>query len=177
MDQLEKYVRNHRAEFDSSSPDPGLWNTIEDRLPRKEAKRFSIWKLTSVAAAGLVLVLSGVIVGMSMNDTDLKSTAEYMEFREAEQYYNMQLQQRVSALSEYTYDKTIDDDLNDLQEVYNELTTELEDGMEPNKNDIIQALIQNYQTRVDLLERVLERLEDGQKQFELSNDDEKTTKI
>ena len=177
MDQLEKFVRNHRAEFDSSNPDPGLWNAIEDRLPQKEAKRFSIWKLTSVAAVGLVLVLSGVIVGMSMNDDNVKSTAEYMEFREAEQYYNMQLQQRVSALSEYNYDKTIDDDLNDLQEVYNELTTELEDGMEPNKNDIIQALIQNYQTRVDLLERVLERLEEGQKQFELSKEDEETTKI
>jgi len=176
MDQLEKFVQNNRAEFDSSNPDPGLWNAIEDRLPRKEAKRFSIWKLTSVAAVGLVLILSGVIVGMSMNDNNLKSTSEYMEFREAEQYYNMQLQQRVNALSEYTYDSTIDDDLDELQEVYNELTTELEDGMEPNKNDIIQALIQNYQTRVDLLERVLDRLEEGQKQFELSNDDE-TTKI
>jgi len=178
MDQLEKFVRNNRAEFDSSNPDPGLWNAIEDRLPQKEAKRFSIWKLTSVAAVGLVLVLSGVIVGMSMNNDNVKSTAEYMEFREAEQYYNMQLQQRVSALSTYTYDPTIDDDLAELKEVYNELTTELEDGMEPNKNDIIQALIQNYQTRVDLLERVLERLEEGQKQFELSNDeDDETTKI
>lgn len=178
MDQLEKFIRNNKAEFDSSNPDPGLWNAIEDRLPRKEAKRLTIWKLTSVAAVGLVLVLSGVIVGMSMNSNSVKSTAEYMEFREAEQYYNMQLQQRVSALSTYTYDPTIDDDLAELKEVYNELTTELEDGMEPNKNDIIQALIQNYQTRVDLLERVLERLEEGQKQFELSNDeDDETTKI
>jgi hypothetical protein len=176
MDQLEKFVKNHRAEFDSSNPDPGLWNAIEDRLPRKEAKRFPIWKLTAVAAVGLVLILSGVIAGMSMNNNSLNSTAEYIEFREAEQYYNMQLEQRVSALAQYTYDPTIDDDLDELKEVYNELTSELEDGMEPNKNDIIQALIQNYQTRVDLLERVLERLEEGQKQFELSNDDE-TTKI
>jgi len=177
MDQLEKFERSHRAEFDSSNPDPGLWTAIEDRLPGKEAKRFTIWKLTSVAAVGLVLILSGVIVGMSLNNNGVQSTAEYMEFREAEQYYNMQLQQRVSALSEYTYDPTIDDDLDQLQEVYDELTSELEDGMEPNKNDIIQALIQNYQTRVDLLERVLERLEEGQKQFDLSNDDDETTKI
>jgi len=177
MDQLEKFVRSNRAAFDSSNPDPGLWNAIEDRLPRKEARRFSIWKLTSVAAVGLVLILSGVIVGMSMNDRGLDSTAEYIEFREAEQYYNMQLQQRVNALSQYSYDPTIDDDLDELKEVYNELTTELEDGMEPNKNDIIQALIQNYQTRVELLERVLERLEEGQKQFELSNEDDETTKI
>lgn len=177
MDQLEKFVRNHRAEFDGSNPDPGLWSAIEDRLPRKEAKRFTIWKVTSVAAVGLVLILSGVIVGMSLNNSSVKSTAEYMEYREAEQYYNMQLQQRVSALSEFTYDPTIDDDLDELQTVYDELTTELEDGMEPNKNDIIQALIQNYQTRVDLLERVLERLEEGQKQFELSNEEDETTKI
>ncbi len=177
MDQLENFIRKHRADFDGSNPDPGLWNAIEDRLPRKEAKHFSIWKLTSVAAVGLVLVLSGVIVGLSMNDNGMKSTAEYIEFREAEQYYNMQLQQRVSALAEYSYDPTIDDDLDELQEVYNELSTELEDGMEPNKNDIIQALIQNYQTRVDLLERVLERLEEGQKQFDISNNDDETTKI
>ena len=177
MDQLEKFIKNKRADFDSSNPDPGLWNAIEDRLPRKEAKRLTIWKLTSVAAVGLVLILSGVIVGMSMSGSNMESTAEYMEYREAQQYYNMQLQQRVSALSEYTYDPTIDDDLDELQEVYNELTNELEDGMEPNKNDIIQALIQNYQTRVDLLERVLERLEEGQIQFDISNDEDETTKI
>lgn len=177
MDQLEKFIKNNRAEFDSSNPDPGLWNAIDDRLPRKEAKRLTIWKLTSVAAVGLVLILSGVIVGMSMSDNNMESTAEYMEYREAQQYYNMQLQQRVSALSQYTYDPTIDDDLGELQEVYNELTTELEDGMEPNKNDIIQALIQNYQTRVNLLERVLERLEEGQIQYDLSNDKDETTKI
>ncbi len=178
MDQLEKFVRNHRAEFDSNNPDPGLWTAIEDRLPAKEAKHFTIWKLTSVAAVGLVLILSGVIVGMNMNNNSVTSTAEYIEFREAEQYYNMQLQQRVSALAEYQYDPTIDDDLDELKEVYNDLSAELEDGMEPNKNDIIQALIQNYQTRVDLLERVLEKLEEGQKQFELNNDeDDETTKI
>ena len=177
MDQLEKFIKNNRAEFDSSNPDPGLWNAIDDRLPRKEAKRLTIWKLTSVAAVGLVLILSGVIVGMSMSDNNMESTAEYMEYREAQQYYNMQLQQRVSALSQYNYDPTIDDDLDDLQEVYKELTTELEDGMVPNKNDIIQALIQNYQTRVDLLERVLERLEEGQIQFDLSNDEDETTNI
>ena len=177
MDRLEEFIKSNSAKFDALNPDPRLWNQIEARLPQKEARRISIWKITSVAAIGLVLVLSGVIVGLNMNSGNSGQTAEYLEFREAEQYYSNEIAQRVSQLSEYQYDEGINKDLEELQEVYDQLTTELEDGLAPNKNDIIEALIQNYQTRVELLERVLERLDEGKNQMELTTDDEENVKI
>ena len=175
MDRLEQFIKQNKEQFDSFNPDPALWNAIETRLPRKEARRISIWKITSVAAVGLVLILSGIIAGMRMNNAGPAMTAEYAEFREAEVYYKDQLQKRVSALSDYNYDEDVLSDIEELQEVYDQLTTELEDGLAPNQNDIIRALIQNYQTRVDLLERVLERLEEGKKQMQSTSDDENVT--
>ena len=68
-------------------------------------------------------------------------------------------------------------DLEELQNVYDQLTTELEDGMAPNQNDIIQALIQNYQTRIELLERVLNRLEEGREQMKLTSEEDENLEI
>ena len=49
MDQLEKFIQSNRASFDDRNPDPALWEGIEARLPqRQEARRISIWKITSV---------------------------------------------------------------------------------------------------------------------------------
>ncbi len=142
-------------------------------MPRKEpARRITLWQITSVAAVGLVLVLSGIIVGLRMDNGGLEGSAEYVEFREAEMYYQSQLEKQVNQLAKYDYDDDINSDLEELQEVYDQLTTELEDGMQPNQNDIIQALIQNYQTRIDLLGRVLERLEEGASNAEFSEDEE-----
>ena len=173
MDQLEKFIRTNRAAFDDRNPDPALWDAIEARLPGKEpARRITIWQVVSVAAVGLVLVLSGMIVGLRMNSGGFEQTPAYVEFREAERYYQSQLEKQVNALNQYEYDNDINSDLAELQEVYDQLTAELEDGLQPNQNDIIQALIQNYQTRIDLLGRVLERLEEGQTNPELSEDEE-----
>ncbi len=173
MDQFEKFIRSNRAAFDDRNPDPAVWDAIESRLPRKEpARRLTLWQVTSIAAVGLVLVLSGIIVGLRMNSGGLEGSPAYVEFREAEMYYQSQLEKQVNQLAKYEYDDDINSDLAELQDVYDQLTTELEDGLQPNQNDIIQALIQNYQTRIDLLGRVLERLEEGASNTELSEDEE-----
>lgn len=177
MDRLEQYIRENREQFDSRNPDPAIWSAIESRLPQREARRISIWKITSAAAVALVFILSGVIVGLRMNEPQGALTAEYVEYQETKQYYSNQLQQRVNALSAYEPDEDVYADLNELQDVYDQLTTELEDGLAPNQNDIIQALIQNYQTRIELLERVLERLEESKEQMDLTSEEDENLKI
>jgi len=177
MDHLEKFISQNKGQFDDRNPNPAIWNEIESRLPGHQARRISIWKITSAAAVGLVLILSGVITGMRVNNSQAGMTAEYVEFQEAKQYFGNQLQQRVSALSAYDADPDVYNDLEELQQVYDQLTTELEDGLAPNQNDIIQALIQNYQTRIDLLERVLSRLEGGREQMNLTSEEDENLKI
>ncbi|MDX1476276.1 MAG: hypothetical protein R3301_01175 [Saprospiraceae bacterium] len=176
MDKLESFIRDHREQFDDRRPDPAVWSAIEARLPGREARRLAIWKWVSAAAIGLVLVLSGVIAGMSINRSDFTDTAEYQEFREAEQYYDVQYNQRLTRLSSYEYDPDIDRDIRELNAIYEELTAELLGGMHPDKNEVIEAMIQNYQTRIDLLERVLQRMDEGRQRMQNENDDE-TTKI
>src|ERR1700757_1775946 len=60
---LEKWVREHREEFDELEPSPDLWAKIEARLPsqfnepkKKEAKMFSLGFVLRVAAAIIVLM-------------------------------------------------------------------------------------------------------------------------
>ncbi|MDX1407520.1 MAG: anti-sigma factor [Saprospiraceae bacterium] len=176
MDQLEKFIHEHRNRFDDRSPDPALWSAIEARLPGQEKRRVVMWKWVAAAAVGLVLILSGVIAGLSINHPDFMDTAEYQEFREAEHYYSVQLSDRLTQLSNYEYDPAIDTDIRELNTIYEELTAELLRGVHPDKNQVIEALIQNYQTRIELLERVLRRMDQGNQRMQTNNDEE-TTKI
>ena len=175
MDQLERFIQDNRSAFDDRNPDPALWSAIESRLPQHEARRITLWKAVSVAAVGLVLVLSGVIAGMYLTRSGFEDTAEYAEFRQAEQYYSVQFDRTRANLSQYTYDPAIDEDLAELDIIYQELSQELLKGEHPNKNEIIEALIQNYQTRLSILERILERIEEGNETLQI--DEDETEKI
>lgn len=174
MDQLEKYIQQNRDQFDDRNPDPGLWAGIEARLPRRTARRVAVWKMIAAAAVGLVLVLSGVVAGLRMNHPDFVDTAEFREFREAERYYSGQFNQQLMKLSDHDYDPALDADIKELSAIYEELTVELMEGLHPDKQEVIEALIMNYQTRVDLLERVLQRLDEGKQRMQNIDDDETT---
>ena len=177
MDRLEQYIRDNRDRFDTANPDPALWNNIEQRLPQRKSRQVIMWRSVAAAAVALLLIMSGIVVGTQMERADAVYTAEYDEFRQAEQYYRVQLNEKVDALQQYTHDTDVESDLNELESLYNELSQELEDGMHPNQDDIIQALIQNYQTRIDLLEKILNRLEEGENQSQLTSDEDENIKL
>ena len=176
MNKLEEYIQQHRDAFDDRNPDPRIWGRIAQSIPHKPARRLMVWKYAAVAAVGLVLILSGVIAGMSIGQSDFTDTAEFREFQQTENYYKAQYDQKLSALSAYQYDPAIDKDMGELDELYIDLTKELYEGAHPNKEALLEVLIQNYQTRVDMLERVLSRLQEGNQQMQMSEEDE-TTKI
>ena len=180
MDRFEDYIRNHKDEFDTANPDPGLWNAIEDRLPepQRSSRVVVLWKYAAAAAVALLLIMTGVVVGTQVGgQPDTEFAAQYDEFRQAEQYYRIQLDEKINALNQYAPNSNVESDLKELEDLYSELSDELEDGLHPNQNDIIQALILNYQTRIDMLERVLERVKEGQDQSKFASDEDENMEL
>jgi hypothetical protein len=171
MDKLEKYIRTNRDQFDDRNPDPAIWNQIMSRLPQKPVEhRIVMWKWMSAAAVGLVLILSGVIAGLYMGREGESKNPAYAEFMQAQQYYNVEYDKKKSELSEYTYDPEVDRDLKELDKMYEELSQEFLNTKEPDKSELVNAMIQIYKTRIELLERVLNRIENKQEKQPLKDE-------
>ncbi len=167
-DNLEKYIEQNRAGFDSEIPNLKLWATIEKNLNKEveqpkaiQRPRKKIWKLMRIASAVLLLLLAGAMGGSyftnKMNQNQQASLP--LEFVELKGFYEGQINQGISQLTALEYDdKEVLTDLKQLEEVYEELNKELENNPTKSKEQIMEAMIENYRSRAAILELVLERI-------------------
>ncbi|HLF65010.1 MAG TPA: hypothetical protein VI603_14695 [Saprospiraceae bacterium] len=174
MDRLEKYIQTHRDQFDDRNPDPAIWDQIATRLPQKrdEHRHIAMWRWMSAVAVALALVMCGVVAGMYMGNNRVAQNPAYAEFMQAQQYYDVEYNKKKSELSQYVYDPVLDKDLQELDKMYEALSQEFLNTKEPDKTELINAMIQIYKTRIELLERVLNRIEQNKDEKQLQYEDE-----
>ena len=97
----------------------------------------------------------------------------YAEFMEAQKYYHVEYDKKKSELSNYTYDPEVDRDLKELDKIYEDLSKEFQNAAEPDKSELVNAMIQIYKTRIALLERVLQKIEQNDNEKLIHDEDEK----
>jgi hypothetical protein len=184
-DQLKKYVQDHRENFDSFEPRPNLWQDICQKLDEKKPPRIipfyqrSLWRY-----AASVILLMGIGYGLvqygkSMRTTGpvatevpLKSVAP--EMAEVETYYlsviqEKQKERRAYDLKKLGVDQDFSGELSRLDSSYVQLKKEL--ATNPNKQPVIDAMVQNLQIRIRILNQQLEVL-NRIKQIKTENHDE-----
>ncbi len=159
-DKLRRFMMDNREAFDDAEPPLRTWNRIEKQLPSQQARAIRLWKYSAVAAVALLLVAMGVIIGMSTDQNSLSNSPEWAEYQETEKYYSNQVNAKMENLREYQHDPSLDEDMRQLDEVYADLKTELKQSENPNKKILIDAMIINYRTKLSILEKVLEKLEE-----------------
>jgi len=177
-DNLDKFISENRSEFDNRKPSKDLWSAIDrelDQKGKKTARRIPIWRYARVAAAAVLLISMGVFIGKNMNNSTAEIVAledQFPEYFEAEQYYQKEVNSKVAQLANYSHDATINDDLKQLDKTYEELKKELSDTPKDQQEQIINAMITNYRTKLSILERVLERIQStNQENLNTTNDD------
>ena len=160
-DKLKGFIQKHRDQFDDAVPGAHVWAGIEKKLPNTQAKSVMLWKWTAAAAVALLLIASGVIIGLSSNSYNSPDYAAMQEYAETEKYYVSQVNEKLSAIERQYDDPSLREDLKQLDEIYDELKLELASSDHSNKSEIINAMIMNYQTKVAILEKVLEKVEEA----------------
>ena len=175
MDKLEKYVSENLESFDSASPPDALWDKINRQIesqgkqPQRQSKM--IWMITKMAAAFAVVLASGVVIGYYVNSNQSNAASNdpiFQDYIDVEKKYVKDINHKMNALSIHEVDPQVNRDLMQLDEVYGELKKELYQGQAINNDQIIEALLTTYQEKVEILEKVLSRVERSSEQIELN---------
>ncbi len=174
-DKLEKFIIERRDAFDDKEPPKMAWGKIQQELQKdnKTPRRISLWKFTRIAAAIVLLVGLGVVIGRQSSSSEIASVEEsYPEFIEAKSYYEFEVNEKLAQLARYSHDSSLDEDMSQLDSFMEELKMELEEAPKGSEEKIINAMITNYQTKLDILEKVLDSAKSANQVNENTKDDE-----
>jgi hypothetical protein len=169
-DKLEKYILDHREQFDDQEPDPGVWDRIDTR--KSPVIRIN-WKSIAwkAAAAAAIFVASYFfhdymatrnqsskrLMGENAGDT----TPIVNELIEAEAYYSSRINLKKEEVFRLTASNPevrseVNKEMVDLDRVFSELKQDLKDNAD--NEEVIEAMLQNYRLKLDILEEMLLQL-------------------
>lgn len=165
-DILEKFIQQNRTDFDTQIPHLKLWAAIDNQInPVKEYKvvRMS-WMRQAAAAIALLIVGAGL--GIFVNEkAEVKALSQATseiapDLKEAESYYTKKVEVKYSELVNHNPDPSVITDLKQIDEVQKELKKELENAPATAREEIVRRMIENYQIKLGILERVLNHIEE-----------------
>lgn len=167
---LKKFIEDNREGFDDRAPSANVWENIEASFSPKKEKRSIIRPMYKwgMAAAALLIISTGVYFGMfdkrTPDETTISSGHEGTGADSPEtltpqmnQFVKMidmkQEELKTLATEQPELYKKFTTDLNQLDSSYNTLKTQL--NAAPNREMLLEAMIQNLQLQLSVLNQQL----------------------
>jgi len=172
MNDLEKIIREHQESFDSFEPEKDHFENFKSKLTTKsQAKKIinipNFLKVAAIITFALLSALSGYqIRKMQTEDIGLGNVSP--EYREVELFYTsninsqMNMIKKLGTLNKIKPQQILSEELNDMDERYSQLKKELQ--LHPDDDRIIEAMIEYYQVKTNVLNKILEQLYQIRKQ-------------
>lgn len=182
--RLEQFFATNREAFDEANPSFRVWSSIDKTLHPQQQPRtgnvVSIRRILSVAALVLLLLTVGAMAGIYFTQSqaqtnEVASLADISpEYAEMVRYYDAQINEKAKQVSLESKDKSILEDLKAVDKAMAELEAELQKAPKGAEEQIVANLVKSYQIKLDILERVLERIQSKQDNSKKQNkkDDE-----
>jgi len=170
MKDLDNIIQENRSEFDSFEPSDGHFERFEQKLKEfnKKEKTFTIGYILKAAVVAILVILSGLWVydnfesrtnnGIALNEIS-------PEYGEVEMYYTHLVNQKYSEINQCeTLDSTqkgmLMYELGEMDSIYANLKNDLRTN--PNDQRVINAMIQHYQLKVEVMNQILQQLQQAQ---------------
>lgn len=169
--KLEKFIGDNRKEFDDEVPSAAVWQNIAAGLAEKQQKKFLLTPLYKWSIAASILLTAGIAIFLMLNNkkptgnftasvkTDSaanannapENTPEVNEFAKLV----MLKQEELKALAPEQPElyKKFTADINQLDSLYKFLKNQL--SVTPNREILIEAMIQNLQLQLNVLNQQL----------------------
>ncbi len=170
MESLEKYIHENHDSFDSKEPMEGHFDRFRQKLEaRKPARKVNLFMVAAAAAiAGIILSGTlGLLFNSSYSDIfskkELTLSSISPELKEAEDYYISQINERYNQINSLKKGSTpeVESEVNkaivDMSVGYYLLKKDLNNN--PKQERVVSAMIQQYQTRIDMLDQIVKTLQ------------------
>lgn len=171
-DKFKDFIQENHEEFDTLEPSADAWKGIES-VVQKNRSRFDSKVLLRIAAS-LFFVLGAAWIALQIGtipkdevaqeETDpSENTYEYAfsgiseELAEVEHFYVSEVAQKESELSNYKVDEDLMAEVSLLNEEFEQLKIEMGRSADPMK--VVEAMISNYQLRIEILQQILDQIE------------------
>jgi hypothetical protein len=176
-DNLEQFIFENRESFDDATPSLKVWGEIDRAISAPKLKTMKLRSLMRIAAAIALLLITGGVVGSYLSRSQHEDTATIIdavapEYMEMEQYYQDQINTKVKQLTQYDPNSPVLKDLKQMDQAMTELKDELKNAPKGKEEEIVATMIQTYQTKVAILERVLEYMRQAKPQNSKSTSNE-----
>ena len=162
MDKLEKFIAQNREAFDDGVPGLKVWASIEKELDQGKPRHTVVVRYLKIAAAVVCLLMAGGVAGSYAfhQQSQPSSLADISpEYAKVEDFYNKQVNQKLNELVAYRHVDAVAADLEQLDQIMQDLWKELQQAPAGSEEQIIEAMIDNYKVKLEILERVLEKVQ------------------
>ena len=182
---LSTFIQSNREAFDLTTPSAQVWKGIDHALhPQAKVRTLSVRRILSIAASVLLLLAVGATSGIYYMKTQMTKAATVAsledispEYGEMVRYYNEQISEKARQVSLQSNDKSVMEDLKAVDKSMAELKTELQKAPKGAEEQIVANLIKSYQIKLNILERVLERIQSAKKDSTKQNSEDDEVSI
>ncbi len=168
-DPLESFIRNRRDEFDDLEPSAEVWERIQQgqKQPRIVHWRSIATKAAAVAAIFMLGFLFNMWTGKGpateqfADDLQTENLPELAMLKEARVYYSSLINQRQEQVFRLTsgnaqLQNELKEEFDVLDRAFRSLEQDLNDQVAT--EEVIEAMIQHYRIKLDMLEDILYQL-------------------
>ena len=174
--RLKAVVRAHRDAFDGEAPPASVWDALESTLDAASAppasapthvypraRILTLYPYWRKAAVACMLLTIGVLSGLLLADrldtgTSPLATSRDTPLRELEASYQGLLAERIAEVQRLGPDSALNAELAAFSAPDSGLSAELSRLGGANEHLVLEAMAQEYQAKLDALQRVLVRL-------------------
>jgi hypothetical protein len=172
MDRLEDYIRNNRDELDKYTPSADVWERIKNGSVR--SGKGIVFRRVAAAAVIVVILGSAALFYLGENRREIITNPKNSEavimkanpiLREIEIYYNTLynnlFKEATPLLTAYPdMEKELVTDMSQIDSICVEIKSDLRDNV--SNQEVIEALINNYRTKIRILEDMLNVLKENE---------------
>lgn len=164
--ELEDFVLKNKEKFDMLEPSNKVWNNINNRIKKPKVISMNFIRYAAAIAIFIFGFTFGNFHSKDFNFSFKNSDKNYdviqqSKLSESEFYYNTKINNKLIELqpffaSDPKLKQDLEVDFNELDEFYLNLKTNLEQDI--NNEYVIEAMIQSFQMKLEILESLLQQL-------------------
>lgn len=157
QDNFKSFAEGSSKEFEFPFDAEKGWSDFQSRQPKTKNK--FVW----MVAAGLTLLISA---GLVFTNLDTESSEEISEWQEIENFYQGQIDEMTTLVSNLSDDEEILFDLEEMDQAFAEIKKDLKDDAA--NAEVIEAMMDHYRLKLSILEKMLEEIRDNDEQKDIS---------